>query len=108
MNNDFIIENNKLIVKFMQVDNYEYDLWGVNQLTEGLYHKSWDWLMPVVKKIWKIINTYDYDSEKYFHMTEEIFHPDYSLNEFMNADIKSVYNRVIEFIKWYKNNEQYI
>lgn len=98
------IIGNKVIAKFM---NYHFsgdsikDEHGFWVNSSETFHNSWDWLMPVVKKIWVIINTYDYDSEEYFHMTEEIFHPDYSLNEFMNADIDSVYNRVIEFIKWY-------
>jgi len=34
-------ENNKFIAKFMNVE-----LTGI-----GKYHESWDWLMPVIKKI---------------------------------------------------------
>ena len=120
MKKEEITQGNKLIAEFMGAPGdlhwlpqhkepyifqgvfYDYDeQFRSNELK---YHLSWDWLIPVVKECWDIINTFDYDSEEYFYLTEEIFHIDYSLNEFMEADIKSVYERVIDFITWYNEN----
>jgi len=43
-------ENNKLIAKFMGFNPDEFE----QRSKKGLqYHKSWDWLMPVVEKISK-------------------------------------------------------
>ena len=45
-------QNNKLIAEFMgeDVSTIQQDTWGCKQ-NELQYHKSWDWLMPVVIKI---------------------------------------------------------
>ena len=88
---------------------HDYTRYYTHELIESrsfLFHRSWDWLMPVVKKCAELFEHHQYDSEDYYHITEEIFHPDYSLSEFMNADIESVYNRVVTFIKWYNQNKQ--
>lgn len=69
------------------------------------YHDDWNWLMPVVKKCSESFEHHQYDSEEYYHITEEIFHPDYSLSEFMDADIEAVYSRVVTYIKWYNQNK---
>ena len=66
------------------------------------YDTSWDWLMPVLKKCWESVSEFQYDSEDYEHITEEIFHPDYSLSELMHGDINAVCNRVVKFIKYTK------
>ena len=111
-----ITESNKLIAEFMggnYTEDYkkapsEIPVFAMYATTiEDLnYHSSWSWLMPVVKKVWSCFNEFQYDSEIYYHLTEEIFHPDYSLSEFMGADINSVYKRVVEFIEWYQINKK--
>lgn len=66
------------------------------------YHTSWDWLIPVMKKIDSIANEEmdfsDYDDyrEKY------VFIRDITLCN----DILDAYNQVIEFIKWYNENKE--
>ena len=99
-----IIEGNKLIASFMgdTKRNLELD----PNVSGYHYHDSFDWLMPVVKKCSESFEHHQYDSEEYYHITEEIFHPDYSLSEFMNADIEAVYNRVVTYIKWYNQNKE--
>ena len=54
------------------------------------YDKSWDWLMPVVKKCLTKGDDTDYWDGIY--------------NALSTIDIKEVYAIVVEFIKWYNNN----
>ena len=101
---DNITDNNKLIAEFMG-SNFEMIgdeeactlRSGTRYMTKHLkYHSSWDWLMPVVEKI--------YDKEGL----------DISglFTEFLNIapvdiyNIKYVYCSVIEFIKWYNANNK--
>ena len=44
------MNSNKLIAEFMGVDQVDIDTW-YDEHNELKYHKSWDWLMPVVEKI---------------------------------------------------------
>ena len=51
-----IMRNNKLIAEFMGVvfhddENQYYNADGLHIGNTLQYHKSWDWLMPVVEKI---------------------------------------------------------
>tara|TARA_Y100000310_G_scaffold182017_1_gene182037 strand:- start:155 stop:415 length:261 start_codon:yes stop_codon:yes gene_type:complete len=78
--------NNKLIAEFMglnidkgvQADYMEHEL---------KYHKSWDWLRPVVIKI-------EQDCEGV---------PQEMLNISLYSDINEVYEAVVTFIKEYNN-----
>lgn len=74
-----------------------------NAMSELPFHESWDWLMPVIKKIAVIGSTFDTDTYEYRRF-EEIFLPGGMLMYFLNGSIELVYERVIEFIKWH--NEQ--
>lgn len=60
-----IIENNKLIAEFMEIDDVCKFAWDniddpylsenwVNMGKPLLFHRSWDWLIPVLTKIQKI------------------------------------------------------
>jgi len=94
-----IIDGN---VKIAQFDGLTKDTYGkffkngvfkgYNE-TEFQYHKSWDWLMAVVKKCREESN----DEDSYW---EAIY---YSL---VDLDIDSVYNAVIKFITWYNETKQ--
>ena len=93
-----ILEGNKLIQEFMEVDAFEYDSWKVNQLTEGLYHSSWDWLMPIWKKIVDIGDSLmSQERNLYF---KEITHGLYI------CDIQVVWSGIVEFIEWYNQSKQ--
>ena len=132
MTQEEIIEGNKLIASFMGYEKSSEDkdfifykhpdgkgiviqsqhdckVFHTHELMEikgFIFHRSWDWLMPVVKKCSESFEHHQYDSEEYYHITEEIFHPDYSLSEFMDADIEAVYSRVVTYIKWYNQNKE--
>lgn len=111
MKQEEIIEGNKLIAKFMghSQDDHLYGMVIDDKYytyTLMKYHSSWDWLMPVVKLCWEKTIEFQYDDEEYLHITEDIFHPDYSLSEFMNGNIESIWYRVISFIKWYNGKDK--
>ena len=63
---------------------------NVVAIAEMRYHKSWDWLMPVVSKCFKTgDDTYQWDN-----IMDSIF----------TCDINIVYAQVVEFIKDYNQN----
>lgn len=82
------------------------------------YDKSWDWLMPVVEKIDKMtlvdetyFRTNVNGSRNRTHCYIYKYHPGESVGHAISEGhedkkIESVYRAVIEFIKWYNNNDQ--
>ena len=107
---DNIVENNKLIAEFMGwKENKDMEV----KLTSGgityyfqkndeacipeamCYHSSWDWLIPVVKKC--LIGE------------AETNRPDLVSNIYeslVNLEINLVYKDIIEFIKWYNQQNK--
>ncbi len=82
-------ENNKLIAEFMGVDQVDIDTW-LETNSNLHYHTSWDWLMPVIKKINEQI---DPNVRGLWRM---ITHPyDYHVGD--------VFSQVVEFIINIKN-----
>lgn len=94
-------ESNKLLADFMEKPIYRFD--GLTKIeTKLLYHTDWNWLMQVVQKIESLGNdiliTTNYiqigfDEGEQFIVVEEV-----------NVKIEAVYQAVLEFVKWY--NEQ--
>ena len=103
-------ENNKLIAEFMVRDK-EVDFHTTEEIKEGFreeatwyaldgwvkddelqYHKSWDWLMPVVDKM----NTTELWDE---------YDISYLATYLVSVDINATYNAVVEFINQYNKNE---
>jgi len=131
MENDEIIESNKLIAEFMGAtfkDNHAYIPNHAAQCYEKdclAYYSSWDWLMPVVDKIEEI--SFDNIKSEYVPYTKHPFTIDMSYNyakvkvdndfkiENLREDginfkihrgskINACYQAVVEFIKWYNEN----
>jgi len=110
MISDEILIDNKLIAEFIENDKqckeamkyFDNEEFGTIYFdTTGLkYHKSWDWLMPVVEKIWDIIK--NKESLFYFTVNKEltIFSKAYGEN-----NINTCYSAVIEFINWYNKQK---
>lgn len=108
-----VIESNKLIAEFMgrHVSMLHGDLcyadWdGMHSVK---YHTSWDWLMPVVKKI---NDTWDYLDDSF---EDDEPNPEYILQVLHSSvsyvDIDTAFKSVLNFIQWYnqtkiKTNEQ--
>ena len=94
-------ENNKLIAEFMGAEkthrHIEGDIYcpvpsknGSEYADKLQYHKSWDWLMPVVDKCY----------------TSNIQHPNDDITQgLIDVDIKSTYKAVVEFINEYNKNK---
>jgi hypothetical protein len=82
-----VIESNKLIADFM---NYR---WNFGESFDELkYHSSWDWLMPVVEKIWVSvpIDVREINNEGLLIFEIGLF-----------SDLRTVYEAVVQFIKMY-------
>ena len=93
------MEDNKLIAEFMGVvfhddENQFYNADGLYIGLELEYHKSWDWLMPVVSKITR----------------DEILIGNEYRESIMDTVpyglIEDTYKAVVEFIKYYNNENK--
>jgi hypothetical protein len=119
------IENNKLMAEFMGYinngdseflihpeTNYDH---SINDKDWFLYHKSWDWLMPVVEKISTLCLTISVHGNgcTIFHYFENGRPKAETIKVYTGeAGIKNVrtpkeatYKAVVEFIKWYNENK---
>ena len=90
--NNKLIANNKLILEFMGYNSIAHDEDKRDYLEDCVkYHKSWDWLMPVAEKC--LTSDEKTDGQHYF------------INDaLLTCDIDVVYDRVLEFIKEYNQN----
>ena len=108
-------ENNKLIAEFMGIDQVDIDTY--QETNSNLkYHTSWDWLMPVVKKIKISVIDQDetdnpYNSEEWdkstrnYELLNYCYYFGYNITHtLVQIEIKSLYQAVVEFIKEYNQN----
>lgn len=120
-----ITEGNKLIAEFIQypvlyckiqkqegyrIDklNPEYDdkKWKIITIVNLKYHLSWDWLIPIVAFVNKRIERRQFDFKRYQYIREYLIHDDFMLSRFLNNDIISIFERIVEFIKWYNKTKE--
>lgn len=116
-------ENNNLIAEFMVRDK-EVDFHTTEEIKEGFreeatwyaldgwvkddelqYHKSWDWLMPVVESIEHL--GYEFfiveDRVKVSHNTDHSIETIIDLTS--RSKLNATYNAVVEFINQYNENK---
>ena len=98
-------ENNKLIAEFLGKDH------ELNKcISTREFHKSWDWLMPVVEKIECTTIDNDDNSDNFFNVMIEVFEcningGDICICKSGNTKIDATYNAVVEFINQYNKNK---
>ena len=113
MNKDFVLNGNKLIAEFIGMQSTDigwFDSEGL--LTQYIYdqirgnchdylyfNKSWDWLMPCIKKIRSIHNE-KFNIDEYDETTSIIKY----INPY-DYDINFVFKNVVKFIKWYNGKK---
>ena len=118
MSKEEILESNKLIAEFMG-GLFKSNKFTINdgwvwlpfenmcKITSLRYNSSWDWLMPVVEKIEKIIwNKIDLTEEVIINgLSCRIPIKDDAFISIKNTKIEATYDCVVEFIKWYNNQK---
>ena len=92
--------NVKLIAKFMGLKlpngaGYLHPYVGQNMdVEEAEYHTSWEWIMPVIKKIRQI----DFDDADRLKHNITLY--------LLECDIKYTHKAVVAFIKCYNDNKK--
>ncbi len=77
------MKDNEIIAEFMDLKSNGMSIF---KESEYKYHKSWDWLMPVVQKCF---DTQEPSEGQHYFINESL----------LTMDIEVVYDRVVEFIK---------
>ena len=105
------IDNERMIAEFMQLQKlnsvyYKHPNIAKNSIaiypmqvhfTDLQYHNSWDWLMPVLRKIRKI-------TLKEMSFNEyEIWREDFGLINPFNDSFDDCFEYVVKFINWFNN-----
>ena len=126
MTNQEILENNKLIAKFMGWNEHpKYNTYVINldpkrktpywsninyegSLDDFNYHSSWDWLMQVIEKIEEMVDKndthYNVLSSRTSLLISTHSNPEYIVNYNENK-LKAHWLTIVEFIKWYNQNK---
>lgn len=122
MTQEEIEEGNKLIAEFMSQfpgyqkhyhkveKDYVYDNPNTAEalpIKNSSFHESWSWLMPVVEKIWEIIET----RESLFYFDVSKFDKDIGTiyGDFITEESSNIidcYDTVAAFIKWHNSQNQ--
>ena len=111
-----ILEGNHLIAEFMELAKQSHgsgclyeDPYSGEYVTaiELSYDESWDWLMPVVEKIEKMVNNVTIDQKYSLIYTGFMFNDkqDFQWQENKGSKLENTYNVVVEFILWYNENK---
>lgn len=97
-----MITDNELIARFMGgvsqkatsycISDYPNEL-PLHILKDLTYHKSWDWLMPVVQKVFD--TDFGDKFEEWRVLNGRI------MNAIGRIDIADTHKKVVDFIKWY-------
>jgi len=106
MNEEEIIEGNRLIAEFMGLSAVEAEEIASYASDDDLnYHTSWDWLMPVVEKANNIV-----ENETGGNFINILWHGVvWGETTFDNAEyskLGATWQAVVQFVKWYNFQKQ--
>ena len=90
-----IRNSNKLVALFMGDKSVD----DLSDIAELKYHISWDWLIPVINKIYDLSEYYIYKYET------QTFYSEGGI-EINTKYIEETYKDVVEFIKWFNSNKK--
>jgi hypothetical protein len=96
MNNNSVVEGNKLIA--------EFDGKSKVHPNDLKYHSSFDWLLLVVKKIRDYLNNMPNRPSKNHCCKGDLIEVDIQCS-LWEIDIEKTWQHTVEFIKWYNNNQ---
>lgn len=107
MNNKEIIEGNKLIAEFMNINiNFWNRKWFINTYASLKYHSSWDCLMTVIEKIeslgffTSITVLADNEKDGMQNLVDERYYCGIDSNDYWgDSKINTVWFACVEFIK---------
>jgi hypothetical protein len=118
-----IIDGNKLIAEFIEMENVIYGDTGVTYYKNNIpyqtfkleFHSSWDWLIPIMQKIGTLgfMVTLEFDEKPYLtyisikdNSTATYIDEDYEDRDYeIESDIHLAWFNVVNFIKWYNKQE---
>ena len=117
MEKNLILNGNELIAEFMGFkviaksfeDKLIYNIPtnnGIGYISYMMeYHKSWDWLMPVVEKIEEMSVSVSI-SYNYCYIETEQQKGGFNKKIQSKNKLKSTYKAVVKFIKWNNKNKE--
>lgn len=97
------------VASFRYNDDYVIFPSGQYFLSDLRYHKSWDWLIPVVEKIRNSGNVIAFEISFSLAVVSKICYgssaDEYQCKAFESNDsLESVYQMCFAFVKWYQEN----
>lgn len=105
MTSQEIERGNKIVAEFMQIPvcdrcddcgNYKFGSGMYYSPAKMEYHSSWDWLMPVAKKILQLTPIQG-------KAMQHILQMEVVVSALMLADIDKLYSAVLRFLEWYNS-----
>lgn len=119
MQQDTIIEGNKLIMDFLNWDMEDLETyrfpnlyplyhkeddnqtgWITSHVSTALFHTSWDWLMPCVSKFNDMVKTEEIEHD----MKSSAIH-DLMEHAILLVNITAAHNYFTQLVKWYNTTQ---
>lgn len=94
--------DNELIAEFMGLTPTEKEYLNLGTWYDMKFDTSWDWLMPVIKKISGLFEGGGDDYEELPDISHRVM---CVTRHEIDTSIETIYREVIEFIKWQNQNK---